>query len=216
MIKERFSLILTERFRRNQAGSMRKITVAISVKVTNAVISVLDYHFYIDINIKGDFILQNGSDLNPKRLILEEERVSIAFLINVDPTEALKELKQLTDLMELLGVGDYFKTKVSFNLSNRFKILPFQLEAVRENWREAFSLPQRSSINSRSSSFKSASSPTRRSLQSHALLNSPVSSSQRRNFDKSERDRYFSTLTKLDGKFIQYLRRSQSIMYFLS
>ena len=32
---------------------MIKITVAISVKVTNAVISVLDYYFYIDINIKG-------------------------------------------------------------------------------------------------------------------------------------------------------------------
>ena len=46
-------------------GYMRKITVAISVKVTNAIISVLDYHFYIDINIKGDFILLNDSDFNP-------------------------------------------------------------------------------------------------------------------------------------------------------
>ena len=38
--------------------------------------------------------------------------------MNADPKEALKELKQLTDLMELLGVGDYFKAKVSFNLFN--------------------------------------------------------------------------------------------------
>ena len=195
---------------------MRKITVVISVKVTNAVISVLDYHFYIDINIKGDFILLNGSDFNPQLLILEEERVSIAFLINADPKEALKELKQLTDLMELLGVGDYFKAKVSFNLSNWFQTLYFQLKAVGDNWREAFSLPQRSSNQSRSESLKSASSPTRRSLKSHALLNSPVSSNQRRNFDKSERDRYFPTPTTLDGKSTKHLRQKQRITHFLS
>ena len=118
--------------------------------------------------------------------------------------------------MELLGVGDYFKAKVSFNLSNWFQTLYFQLKAVGDNWREAFSLPQRSSNQSRSESLKSASSPTRRSLKSHALLNSPVSSNQRRNFDKSERDRYFPTPTTLDGKFIQHLRQNQRITHFLS
>ena len=65
-----------------------------------------------------------------------------------------------------------------------------------ENWRESFNLPKQQPPSNQS---KSLSSPTAKSCKSYALLNSPVSSSQQRNFDRSERDRYFPIAQKLNG-----------------
>ena len=69
-----------------------------------------------------------------------------------------------------------------------------------DNWKEAFNLPKLSSNKSTSV----AGSPAAKSCKSYALLNSPVSISQQRNFDRNERDKYFPMKQKqhADGKFI--------------
>ena len=72
-----------------------------------------------------------------------------------------------------------------------------------ENWKEAFNLPKPSSNKSKSV----AGSPAAKSCKSYALLNSPASFSQQRNFDRNERDKYFPIKQKqhasnADGKFI--------------
>ena len=56
-----------------------------------------------------------------------------------------------------------------------------------DNWQDDFNLPKSPNKQSK----PTASSPTAKSCKSYALLNSPATSSQRRNFDKSERDRYY-------------------------
>ena len=65
-----------------------------------------------------------------------------------------------------------------------------------ENWRESFNLPKQQPPSNQS---RSLSSPTAKSCKSYALLNSPVSSSQQRNFDRSERDRYFPIAQKFSA-----------------
>ena len=65
-----------------------------------------------------------------------------------------------------------------------------------ENWRESFNLPKQKPLSNQS---KSLSSPTSKNCKSYALLNSPVSSSQQRNFDRSERDRYFPIAQKFSA-----------------
>ena len=131
-------------------------------------------------------------------IILEEERISIAFLIGDHPNNL--PLTEMTGLMEILGLEEYFKTKVTLSLTNRFSPCPFQLESMEDNnWRDSFNLPKQKPPSNQSNSL---SSPTNKSIKSYALLNSPVSSSQRRNFDRSERDRYFPIAPKLNGKHI--------------
>ena len=47
---------------------------------------------------------------------LEEERISIAFLIGDHPNNW--PLTEMTGVMEILGLEEYFKTKVAFSLTN--------------------------------------------------------------------------------------------------
>ena len=49
-------------------------------------------------------------------MILEEERISIAFLIGDHPNNW--PLTEMTGLMEILGLEEYFKTKVTLRLTN--------------------------------------------------------------------------------------------------
>ena len=49
-------------------------------------------------------------------IILEEERISIAFLIGDHPNNL--PLTEMTGLMEILGLEEYFKTKVTLRLTN--------------------------------------------------------------------------------------------------
>ena len=131
-------------------------------------------------------------------IILEEERISIAFLIGDHPNNW--PLTEMTGLMKILGLEEYFKTKVTLSLTKRFSPCPLQLESTKDNnWRDSFNLPKQKPPCYQSNSL---SSPTNKSIKSYALLNSPVSSSQRRNFDRSERDRYFPIAQKLNGKHI--------------
>ena len=131
-------------------------------------------------------------------IILEEERISISFLIGDHPNNW--PLTEMTGLMEILGLEEYFKTKVTLSLTNWFSLFPFQLESMEDNnWRDSFNLPKQKATSNQSNSL---SSPTNKSIKSYALLNSPVSSSQRRHFDRSERDRYFPIAQKLNGKHI--------------
>ena len=65
-----------------------------------------------------------------------------------------------------------------------------------ENWRNSFNLPKQKPPSNQS---KSLSSPTAKSYKSYALLNSPISRSHQRNFDRSERDQYFPIAQKLNG-----------------
>ena len=133
--------------------------------------------------------------VNSEYLFLEEERISISLLIGDQPNNW--PLTEMTDLMEILGLEEYFKTKVILSLANRFPTFHFQLESMNdENWRDLFNLPKQTRSSNRSESLNS---PTAKSCKSYALLNSPVSSSQRRNFDRSERDRYFPIAPKLNG-----------------
>ena len=46
---------------------------------------------------------------------LEEERISIAFLIGDHPSNW--PLTEMTGLMEILGLEEYFKTKVTLSLT---------------------------------------------------------------------------------------------------
>ena len=50
-------------------------------------------------------------------IILEEERISISFLIGDYPNNW--PLTQMTGLMEILGLEEYFKTKVTLSLTFR-------------------------------------------------------------------------------------------------
>ena len=65
-----------------------------------------------------------------------------------------------------------------------------------DNWQDDFNLPKSPNKQSK----PTVSSPTAKSCKSYALLNSPATSSQRRNFDKSERDKYFPIVSKVDRK----------------
>ena len=61
-------------------------------------------------------------------MVLEEERISIAFLIGDDPNNW--PLAEMTGLMEILGLEEYFKTKVTLGLTNSlfeigFHLVPF-------------------------------------------------------------------------------------------
>ena len=144
-------------------------------------------------------------------MILEEEQISMSFLLG-------DHIKELTGLMEILGLEEYFKEKVNlwFNLCvSNFHY--FQLESMKnDNWKEAFNLPKPSSNKSKSV----AGSPAAKSCKSYALLNSPASFSQQRNFDRNERDKYFPIKQKqhasnVDGKFIpnQILKHKKCLIF---
>ena len=63
--------------------------------------------------------------VNSEYLFLEEERISISLLIGDQPNNW--PLTEMTDLMEILGLEEYFKTKVILSLANSLFEIGFQL-----------------------------------------------------------------------------------------
>ena len=126
-------------------------------------------------------------------VILEEERVSMSFYIG-------DHLKELAGLMQILGLAEYFQAKVLLRIRTRHhRSLFFQLESMKDdNWGETFNMPEPC----HNKSTVVAGSRTAKSCKSYAVLNSPVSIRQQRNFDKSERDKYFPSTSNVDRKFL--------------
>ena len=109
-------------------------------------------------------------------------------------------LKELAGLMQILGLAEYFQAKVLLRIPIwNHRSLFFQLESMKDdNWEETFNMPKPCSNKSTSV----AGSRTAQSCKSYAVLNSPVSIRQQRNFDKSERDKYFPSTSRIDRKFL--------------